>query len=203
VPHVVVRIYPDAGPLTEILKARLDEVRGIMSGVPGFRSYGLLDTGGGIVSVTSAESKDGTDESSARAAEWVIANSPEDVKIPAPQITEGEGIWRFEVEGAPEAGAHVAVRIFSAPPPDGLRERQDDIRELMTAVHGFYSYGVIDTESGGGISIVTGKDKETTDEVGRRMRDWVRAQYPDFSRPQPQIIEGESLIRFTAQATPA
>jgi hypothetical protein len=199
VPHVVVRIYPDAGPLTAVAKEHEDEIREIMRSVPGFRSYGILDTGGGILSVTSCEDKAGTDESNARAAEFVMTNSPADLKIARPQIIEGEGVWRFEANGAPGSGAHVAVRIFSGPPPAGLRDRQADIRELMTAVDGFYSYGVVDTDSGGGISILGCKDKATTDEVGARMGEWISAQYPDFKRSAPRVIEGEGLYRFVAQ----
>lgn len=143
--------------------------------MPGFRTYGILDTGGGILSVTSCEDK-----------------------------AECEGIWRFEAEGAPPSGgAHVAVRIFSGRPPEGLRDRKDDIRKLMTAVDGFYSYGVMDTSTGGGVSILAGKDKATTDEVGKHMGEFVSTEYPNPSRQPPQIIEGEGLYRFVAQAAPA
>jgi hypothetical protein len=199
VPHVVVRIYPEAGPLVAVAREHEGEIREIMHSVPGFRSYGILDTGGGILSVTSCEDKAGTDESSARAAEFVMTNSPADVNLAPPQIIEGEGVWRFEAEGAPASGAHVAVRIFSGPPPEGLRDRQAEIRELMTAVDSFYSYGVIDTDTGGGISILAGKDKATTDEVGSRMGEWISTQYPNFKRSAPQVIEGKGLYRFVAQ----
>jgi hypothetical protein len=66
VPHVVVRIYPEAGPLLDLIHEREAEVQDLMRSVPGFRSYGIVDTGGGILSVTSAESKEGTDASSNR-----------------------------------------------------------------------------------------------------------------------------------------
>src|SRR5262245_58780008 len=40
-PHAVVRLYTDSGPLIGMLKERQDEVRDIMTGVPGFMSYGI------------------------------------------------------------------------------------------------------------------------------------------------------------------
>jgi hypothetical protein len=103
---------------------------------------------------------------------------------------------------APPSGAHVAVRIISEPIPPGLRERQDDIRALMTAVDGFYTFGVIGTEGGGGVSFIAGKDKATTDELVSRIREWVQAQYSDVPLRTPQVIEGEGLYRFVAQAAP-
>jgi hypothetical protein len=203
VPHVVVRIYPEAGPLIAVAREGEDEIREIMRSVPGFRSYGILDTGGGILSVTSCEDKAGTDESSRRAAEFVMTHSPADVNIAPPQVIEGEGIWRFETDDAPGGGgAHVAVRIFNEPAPAGLRDRKDDVRRLMTAVDGFYSYGVIDT-GGGGVTIIAGRDKEATDEVRRRMQEFVSTQFPDTPPRTPQLIEGEGLYRFVAQAAPA
>jgi hypothetical protein len=199
VPHVVVRIYPDAGPLVAVAREGEDEIRDIMHNVPGFRLYGIVDTGGGILSVTSCEDKAGTDASNARAAEFVKANLPPGVTVAPPRIIEGEGIVRIETEEAPFQGAHVVVRVWSDPGPPGIYDRQDDIRERMTAVDGFYTYAVVDTRSGR-VSFLIGKDKATTDDVARRMGEWVRAQWPDFSRPAPQVIEGEGLYRFVAQA---
>jgi hypothetical protein len=173
-----------------------------MHNVRGFRLYGIVDTGTGILSVTSCEDKAGTDESNARAAEFIKANSPEGVTVAPPQIIEGEGIVRIESEDAPFQGAHVAVRVWSESGPAGIYDRQDVIRERMTAVDGFYTYAVVDTGSGR-VSFLIGKDKATTDEVARRMGEWVRAQWPDFSRPAPQVIEGEGMYRFVAQAAPA
>jgi hypothetical protein len=87
-----------------------------MRGVSGFRSYGVMDTGGGLLTVTSAASQEGTGESTTRAAEFIKANLPEGVSVAPPQVIEGEGIWRFEADGVPPSGAaHVAVRIFNAP----------------------------------------------------------------------------------------
>jgi hypothetical protein len=195
VPHVVVRIYPDAGPLVAVAREGEAEIRQIMHSVPGFRAYSIVDIGGGILSVTACDDKAGTDASIARAAEFVKTHTPEGVSIAPPQIIEGEGVLRIQsYTGAPPAPAHVAVRIFQGAHPEGLQDRQDDIRTMMGAVDGWYSYAVVDC----GVSILAGKDKATTDEVGQRMGEWVQTQWPGFSRPAPQMIEGEGMYRFTA-----
>jgi len=99
-PHVVLRLYRESGDLISKIKASEAEIRELLTSVPGFRSYGIVDTGGGAFSITTCEDKAGTDESSRRAAEWIRSNMP-GVNIAPPQIVEGEGVLRFPAEGAP------------------------------------------------------------------------------------------------------
>jgi hypothetical protein len=87
--HVVVRIYPEAAPLVAVAREREAEIRERMRGVPGFRLYAIIDTGGGLLSLTSCEDKAGTDASNARAAEFVKAEAPADFTVAPPQIIEG------------------------------------------------------------------------------------------------------------------
>jgi len=205
VPHAFVRIYSEAGPLTGILRERKDEVRSIMTSVPGFNFYGIMDTGSGIVSLTVCDSQEGTDESIARAAEWIMTNSPADFKIDPPQILQGEPVVRFQAENLPEdaQGAHVALRVFDAPAPPGLADRADAIREFMSAMPGFRSYWAIATANGG-VSIISGDDKASVDAIGERMREFITTTYPERQpRPVAQLIEGTALFRAAAQATPA
>jgi len=203
-PHAVVRLYTDSGPLIGVLREREDEVRDIMTSVPGFISYGIMDTGKGAISVTTCQDKAGTDESIQRAAKWIKENLP-DAKIDPPQIHEGDNVVRFDAEGLPAsargASSHLAVRIFSEPAPEGLRDRMDDVRALMTAVPGFRAYAAVDTGHGG-VSIIVGADKSVTDEVARRMREFVRTTFPDSAERTPQVIEAEGVFRFDAQAAP-
>jgi hypothetical protein len=165
--------------------------------------YGIMDTGQGAVSVTTCENKAGTDESIKRAADWIKVNLP-DTKIDPPRILEGEQVANIRHEGPPREprGAHLAVRIFSQPAPEGLKERMDDVRALMTAVPGFRSYGVVETEEGG-VSVIVGDDKAATDEVGNRMREFVTSLAGGRpTRTPPEIIEATGVFRFDAQAAP-
>jgi hypothetical protein len=74
--YAVVRTYSGQGAseLFELLGQREEDVRGIMTGVPGFVSYVAVRTGDGGQAVTVCDDKAGADESSRRAAEWVKAN---------------------------------------------------------------------------------------------------------------------------------
>jgi hypothetical protein len=93
--HVVIRRYSGQGAseLFNLLAQREEEVRNLISRVPGFVSYTAFRTGDAGVTVTVCQGKSGTDESSRRAAEWVKANAT--TAINPPEITEGDAVLQF------------------------------------------------------------------------------------------------------------
>ena len=82
--YAVVRTYSGQGAseLFDLLGQREEDVKALISGVPGFRSYAAVRSGDGGVTVTVCEDKAGTDESSRRAAEWVKENVSTTVNRP-------------------------------------------------------------------------------------------------------------------------
>ena len=93
--YAVVRRYTNASQLSDALVQHLDEIRTILSGVPGFKAYHALRTeDGGLVTMTVCEDQAGTQESSRRAAEWVRQNLT-GAAMAAPEITEGEAFLQF------------------------------------------------------------------------------------------------------------
>jgi hypothetical protein len=93
--YVVVRTYSGQGAseLFDLLGQREDDVKELISGVPGFVSYAAVRDGDGGVTVTVCDDKEGTDESSRRAAEWVKENVSGTADPPA--ITEGDAVLQF------------------------------------------------------------------------------------------------------------
>ena len=94
--YLVVRSYsgPGASELFDLLGERQDEVRDLISGVPGFVSYAAARTGEDSgVTVTLCQDRAGTDESSRRAAEWVTQNVTATGVVPA--ISEGTTVTQF------------------------------------------------------------------------------------------------------------
>ena len=93
--HVVVRSYSGQGAqeLFDVLGQRQEDVKELIGGVPGFKSYAAFRGGEGGMTVTVCEDKAGTDESSRRAAEWVKENVGTEVASPA--ITEGDTVLAF------------------------------------------------------------------------------------------------------------
>jgi hypothetical protein len=90
--YAVVRTYSGAGAseLFDLLGQREEDVKALISGVPGFVNYAAVRSGDGGVTVTVCEDKAGTDESSRRAAEWVKENAGATANPPA--ITEGNTV---------------------------------------------------------------------------------------------------------------
>jgi hypothetical protein len=93
--YAVVRTYSGQGTseLFDLLGQREEDVKTLISGVPGFVNYVAVRTGEGGVTVTVCEDKAGTDESSRRAAEWVKDNLS--ATADPPTITEGDTVLQF------------------------------------------------------------------------------------------------------------
>jgi hypothetical protein len=93
--YVVVRSYSGQGAseLFDLLGQREEDVKSLISGVPGFVSYAAFRSGDGGMTVTACQDNVGTDESSRRAAEWVKENVST-IGNP-PVITEGSTVLQF------------------------------------------------------------------------------------------------------------
>jgi len=93
--YIVVRRYTGASALVDAMVRREQEVRDLISGVPGFRAYYAARTGdSGVVTVTVCDSKQGTDESVRVAADWIRTNMS-GVSVSPPEISEGETYINF------------------------------------------------------------------------------------------------------------
>ena len=93
--HVVVRSYSGQGAseLFDALAEREQDVKNVISSVPGFISYAAFRSNEGGQTVTVCQDKAGTDESSRRAADWVKENL--DTTVDPPRITEGSTVVHF------------------------------------------------------------------------------------------------------------
>jgi len=84
-----VRRYEGNPELADRLASRSDEVKALMSEVPGIVSYYLIHDGSDTVSVTVAQDQAGVDRSNEVAAQWLREHAA-DVPSSSPHITEGE-----------------------------------------------------------------------------------------------------------------
>jgi hypothetical protein len=93
--YVTIRTYSGQGAseLFDALAERNDDVKALITTVPGFVSYEAFRSNGGGQTVTVSEDKAGTDESSRRAAEWVSENIS--VTVDPPTVTEGSAVLHF------------------------------------------------------------------------------------------------------------
>jgi hypothetical protein len=94
--YVVMRPYTGASALVDAMVQREQEVRDLISTVPGFRAYFGARTGdgGAVATVTICDHQEGMAESRRRAGAWVRANLSGATIFP-PEITEGETYINF------------------------------------------------------------------------------------------------------------
>jgi hypothetical protein len=93
--HVVVRSYSGQGAseLFDAMGQNEEDVKELITGVPGFVNYAAFRSGDGVMTVTACQDKAGTDESSNRAAAWVKENVS--ASVDPPEITEGDTFMQF------------------------------------------------------------------------------------------------------------
>jgi hypothetical protein len=93
--HVVVRSYfgQGASELFDLLEQREEDVKELISGVPGFVSYAAFRSNGGGMTVTACQDEAGTKESTKRAAEFVKENMT--TAIDSPETHEGATVLQF------------------------------------------------------------------------------------------------------------
>jgi glycine/D-amino acid oxidase-like deaminating enzyme len=92
--HVVIRRWTNAAALVDAMQAREEEVTGLIQGVPGFVAYYATRDGDTMTTVTVCQAREGTQESTRRAGEWVRQNLA-GAAITAPEVTEGETFLQF------------------------------------------------------------------------------------------------------------
>jgi hypothetical protein len=92
--YITIRRYENNRELAGRLAARSEDIRAVISGVPGFRAYHLLRSPDGTASITVCDDQAGADESNRAAAAWLRENMPDAVSTPA-QVTAGEVVLDF------------------------------------------------------------------------------------------------------------
>ena len=86
--HATMRYYAGNSELADQLAARSDEIRSVISAVPGFRAYYVLKLDDATVSITVCDDEAGTAASTQVAADWIRENMP-DLSSSPPMVSSG------------------------------------------------------------------------------------------------------------------
>ena len=86
--HATMRYYPGNTGLADELAGRADEIRSVISEVPGFQAYYLVRLDDATVSITVCDDEAGTAESTRVAANWIGENMP-DLAASPPMVSGG------------------------------------------------------------------------------------------------------------------
>lgn len=90
--YTVIRQYT-GNDIRSVIQQNEASLREMMTGIPGFRGYYMVDSGKGeLATITVCEDKAGTEESNRRAADWVKQHVPASANLSKPKIMEGETI---------------------------------------------------------------------------------------------------------------
>lgn len=91
--YVSIRAYQGNTELADALIERQSELRDVIGGIDGFRSYYLLKLGEGTTTVSVFDSQEGAEASNAAAAAWLAENLPD--MAASPYVTAGEAVVSF------------------------------------------------------------------------------------------------------------
>ena len=92
--YATIRRYSNAKALSDAMSAKKDDVKKIISEVPGFVSYYATREGDTVTTVSIYNDKAGCDESTNRARKWVAENV-KSAAVGAPQISGGDVFINF------------------------------------------------------------------------------------------------------------
>ena len=92
--YVVIRRWTNASALADAMQEREQEVTGLIRSVPGFVAYYATREGGTVTTITVCQNREGTQESTRRAREWVQQNLS-GATLGTPELTEGETFLQF------------------------------------------------------------------------------------------------------------
>jgi hypothetical protein len=89
--YAVIRHYQDeASDVVDQARKREGSIKELMRGIEGFVAYYLVDTqGGGLASVSVFQDREGAEESTRAAGNWIRENMAEWVPNP-PTVIQGE-----------------------------------------------------------------------------------------------------------------
>ena len=91
--YATVRRYKNAGALAAAMSSKSDEVKKLITAVPGFVSYSAAREGDAVTTVSIYKDKAGCEESTRRAGEWVGQNVKPGVG--APEVSGGDIFLNF------------------------------------------------------------------------------------------------------------
>ena len=87
--YASLRYYGGDAALADRLITRADDVRDVISNVPGFVAYYLVKAGGDTISVTICDDQAGAEQSNSVAASWLRENMSDALPAP-PSIAAGD-----------------------------------------------------------------------------------------------------------------
>jgi hypothetical protein len=187
----VLRHYTvDPKNVDEIVRRVTGEGLTFLTAIPGFVSWGLLDTGHGqLVTFSVYQAKTGTDQSTTKAAAWIKEHIGALLPSP-PRVVEGDLRLR-EIKDKPRYGV---LRRYQVDPKN-LDKVIDSARSgflpLVTHLPGFASYSVLDAGNGTLVTISGFTAPSGSEESTKAAAKYVKEHLAPLVPSPPEVISGE------------
>jgi hypothetical protein len=189
--HGVLRHYTvDPRNVDEIVRRVATEGLTFLKAIPGFVSWGLMDTGHGhMVTYSVYEGKAGTDESTKKAAAWIKANIASLVPSP-PRVVEGEVRLR-EIR---EKAKYGVLRSYEVDPKNVekiVASAKSGFLPIVTKVPGFASYAILDAGKGHLVTISGFSAASASEESTKAAAKYIKEHLAALVPKAPEVTSGE------------
>ena len=192
--HGVLRHYTvDPKNVNEIVRRVAAEGLTFLKAIPGFLSWGLMDTGHGqMVTYSVYEAKTGAEESTKKAAAWIKENIASLVPSP-PRVIEGE----IRLREVKESAKHGVIRRYQVDPNniDQIVSRaKSGFLSQVTHLPGFASYSILDAGKGTLVTISGFTTPSGAAESTKAAATFVKEQLAALVPNPPEVTSGEVKI---------
>ena len=189
--HGVLRHYTvDPKNVNEIVRRVAAEGLTFLKAIPGFLSWGLMDTGHGqMVTYSVYEAKTGAEESTKKAAAWIKENIASLVPSP-PRVIEGE----IRLREVKESAKHGVIRRYQVDPNniDQIVSRaKSGFLSQVTHLPGFASYSILDAGKGTLVTISGFTTPSGAAESTKAAATFVKEQLAALVPNPPEVTSGE------------
>jgi hypothetical protein len=203
--HVVIRHHTvDSTATEEIVRRAREGFAPLISTVPGFVAYAMVDAGAeGLLTASVFEDRAGAEESVRMAATWIRENVASLLPNP-PQVTTGEVAIR-EVKENVQPG-YLVMRRYTFNPGDVAevtRLAREGLVPQITSAPGFGIYTVLDAGEGVVVSLSAFTDRASAEASTQQALAWAREHLGAFHPQPPQVISGEIKVREARAAAAA
>jgi hypothetical protein len=189
--HGVLRHYTvDPKNVNEIVRRVTAEGLTFLKAIPGFVSWGLMDTGHGhMVTYSVYEAKTGAEESTKKAAAWIKENIASLVPSP-PRVIEGE----IRLREVKESAKYGVIRRYQIDPKniDQIVSRaKSGFLSQVTHLPGFASYSILDAGKGTLVTISGFTTPSGAAESTKAAATFVKEQLAALVPNPPEVTSGE------------
>lgn len=196
--HATIRRYQgDPKALSDLARRVGESAREVIVTIPGFDTYGLaVDDKGTLTTFGVYDDKEGSDESTRRAAAWVRQNAA-DLHLSPPAVTEGNVRLRRVAQGVePKYAVIRRYQVTPAVADEIVRRAEDGFVPIISQMPGFATYTIVDAGNGVLATASSFESEEQARASTQRAADWVKDNIASLVPNPPEVFAGAIKVRW-------